>query len=191
MSGTKIKIAAVAREILEAEGAEAVSMRRIASAIGLSPMALYRHYANREDLLTAVAEETFVEAAAELRARAMPDDMREALREITDAMLDFALARPRLYEFMFTARRAGARHYPDDFRAGRSPTASLLMQVLQRGLAAGQLLPDDVWEVTLTCSTQLHGLIQLYHGGRIALSEADFRDLCHRCMTRLVEGIGA
>jgi AcrR family transcriptional regulator len=54
-SGTAERIAAEASAILRAEGADAVSMRRVASAVGITPMAIYRHFPNREALLRAVA----------------------------------------------------------------------------------------------------------------------------------------
>jgi len=38
------KIAAAARRLLDREGAEALTMRRIAKAVGITPMAVYRHY---------------------------------------------------------------------------------------------------------------------------------------------------
>ena len=62
-ASTARRIAAVAREILTAEGAPAVSMRRVAQAIGVTPMTIYRHYANREALLDQVAEDCFAAMA--------------------------------------------------------------------------------------------------------------------------------
>src|SRR5437868_14071005 len=48
-----------ARDLFAREGCESVSMRRIGSEIGCSPMAIYRHYDNKEDLLRSICEETF------------------------------------------------------------------------------------------------------------------------------------
>jgi len=44
---TAEQIAKVVLEILESEGPEAVSMRRIAHAVGVTPMAIYHHFPNR------------------------------------------------------------------------------------------------------------------------------------------------
>ncbi|MDI1463535.1 TetR/AcrR family transcriptional regulator [Catellatospora sp. KI3] len=183
-TSTKQRVIEVATRILEQEGAEAVSVRRIAAEVGVTPMALYRHFPNREELLAHVATASFAQAA---RQWALIE--RPTLVEAADALIDFALARPRLYEFMFTARREGARQYPEDFREGRSPTGAILAAAIERDMAAGRLRNDDVHEVALTLSAQLHGLIQLYHGGRINLTEPQFRALCHRCLDRIREGI--
>ncbi|MFZ0518122.1 MAG: helix-turn-helix domain-containing protein, partial [Acidobacteriaceae bacterium] len=58
---TSRKIAIAARRLLDREGAEALTMRRIANAIGITPMALYRHYKDRASLLNALADEGFAE----------------------------------------------------------------------------------------------------------------------------------
>ena len=50
------RIATAARRLLDKEGADAVTMRRVASAVGITPMAVYRHYPNRAGLLNALAD---------------------------------------------------------------------------------------------------------------------------------------
>lgn len=60
LSGVKLSrssIVAAARQIIESEGVAALSMRRLASALGSSPMAIYHHVDGRADLLTAVLGE--------------------------------------------------------------------------------------------------------------------------------------
>ena len=56
---TSKKIAAAARHLLDKEGVEGVTMRRVAKAVGITPMALYRHYPDRAGLLNALADEGF------------------------------------------------------------------------------------------------------------------------------------
>ena len=65
---TTRKIARAARRLLNREGAEGVTMRRVASAVGITPMALYRHYPNRGGLLNALSDEGFVELAAKYQS---------------------------------------------------------------------------------------------------------------------------
>lgn len=48
-------------EIADAEGLDAVSMRRLAAELGVGPMSLYRHVANKDELLTQMADEAFGE----------------------------------------------------------------------------------------------------------------------------------
>ena len=53
---TREVVLAAALEIIDADGAEALSMRRLARALGRDPMILYRHAPNKAALLDGVAE---------------------------------------------------------------------------------------------------------------------------------------
>lgn len=66
---TSSRIATAARRLLHREGADAVTMRRVARAVGLTPMAIYRHYRGRSALLNVLANEGFDELAALLAAK--------------------------------------------------------------------------------------------------------------------------
>lgn len=48
--------------IADVEGLDAVSMRRVAAELGVGAMSLYRHVANKDDLVTQMADEVFTEA---------------------------------------------------------------------------------------------------------------------------------
>jgi AcrR family transcriptional regulator len=54
--------------LLDKEGVEAVTMRRVAAAVEITAMAVYRHYADRKALLNALADEGFRELAERLAA---------------------------------------------------------------------------------------------------------------------------
>src|SRR5262245_56437886 len=56
---TADRILRAARNLFEREGATGVSMRRVAAAVGLSPMAIYRHFPNREALLKRIGDDSF------------------------------------------------------------------------------------------------------------------------------------
>ena len=53
-------------EFADADGLEAVTIRRLAQDLGVTPMALYWHFADKDALLLAIAERLWDEAAAEL-----------------------------------------------------------------------------------------------------------------------------
>ena len=186
---TAEKIAIAARKLLDREGAEAVTMRRVAKAVGITPMALYRHFADREGLLNALADAGFEELAAKVATADRPGKPEEQLMKNLDVFLDFALEKPRLFELMFLKRREGARQFPGDFRAGRSPTAKYSAAALEAGMKQGIFRRDDVWEITFEVGALLQGLVMLYVGGRVGTSEQDFRAMCHRAFGRYLHGI--
>lgn len=182
-------IALAALRILESGGADAVTMRRVAKAVGITAMAIYRHYPSRAALLDAVAEDGFAALAASLRKRRLAGTVEARLGKMGDLYLDHALRNPRLFELMFLDRREGARRYPGDFKARRSPTATELADLLAEGMRDGTFRDDDAWEIAFEMGALSHGLIQLYLGGRIALSRTAFRALYRRSFRRHLNGL--
>ena len=189
MTKTAEKIAAAAGKLLDREGAEAVTMRRVARAVGITPMALYRHFADRDGLLNALADGGFRELAARLGNKTIPARAEEHLMQVVDGFLDFALEKPRLFELMFLRPREGARQFPRDFRSGKSPTANFAAAAFEAGMKSGAFREDDVWEITFETGAMLQGLVMLYVGGRIGTSADEFRALCHRAFRRYLYGI--
>jgi len=88
-----------ARDALEQNGASAVSLRELARRVGVSHAAPYRHFANRETLLMALATDGFNELARRLRAQEGKDD---TLMDMGQAYVSFAIGNPSLYKLMFS-----------------------------------------------------------------------------------------
>jgi AcrR family transcriptional regulator len=183
------KITAAARRLLDKEGVDAVTMRQVAKAVGITPMAIYRHYPDRAALLNALADEGFEELTARLGSARFSGDLEERLIQVLDIYLKYALQKPQLFELMFLKPREGARQYPDDFKAKRSPTANLMAEMIQEGINTGYFLEDDVWEIVFEMGALMQGLIMLYLGGRIAMPPASFCRFCRRSFRRYIHGI--
>ena len=143
---TTRRIAIAGRSLLDKEGTEAVTMRRVARAVGITPMAIYRHYRDRADLLNALANDGFEELAAWLSGKRFSGDIEQRLMKMGDIYLDHALRHPRLFELMFLQPREGARRYPRDFKAGRSPTASLIVNVVREGMESGYFRDETIFQ---------------------------------------------
>jgi AcrR family transcriptional regulator len=186
---TAARIAKAARGILDREGHAAVTVRRVAGAVGITPMAVYRHYPDHQGLLSALANEGFAELAARLSDLPLAGDTELALTRVLDTYLDFGFETPRLFELMFLQRREGARQFPKDFRARKSPTANLFADVIRRGMDAGYVRADDCWEITFEMGALLQGLMMLFLGGRVGMSKPQFRRYCQRAFQRYFNGI--
>jgi len=164
-------------------------MRPVAERVGITPMAIYRHYADRASLLNAVADEGFLELASRVQALRLTGGVEHRLMQVGDVFLDTALQFPNLYELMFLVPREGARVYPQDFKAGRSPTFNPMVNILEQAMRAGELRPDDPVEIAFELSALSHGLIVLYLGGRVAQGDKDFRSLYQRSFRRYLDGL--
>jgi AcrR family transcriptional regulator len=164
-------------------------MRRVAEAVGITPMAIYRHYPDRAALLNALADEGFEELAASLAGMRFSRRIDRRLAKMTEIYLEHALRNPRLFELMFLKPREGARRYPRDFKAGRSPTANLMVDTVREGMKSGHYREDDPWEIVFGLGALSHGLIMLYLGGRMGRNPASFRALYRRSFRRHIDGI--
>ncbi|MCC9204879.1 TetR/AcrR family transcriptional regulator [Arthrobacter sp. zg-Y769] len=95
-------IAAAAVRIADADGLDAVSMRRVSAEFGVSAMALYRHVADRSALLLLMAEAATQDYAL-LPARGM--GWQETLVHLADAQWRAFSAHPWLLRVVLTPRR--------------------------------------------------------------------------------------
>lgn len=188
---TEERIRRAALRLLEAGGPQAVTMRRVARSVRITPMAIYHHYPTREALLRAVVDREFGDFLDLIGSRPTHASAEAQIEHALDAYVEYALARPQIFDYVFGRPREDARRFPDDFRARRSPTLNRLADVVAKQMQAGALREDDVWEVTLDLWAHAHGYIALYRAGRFNLSPDAFKALVHRSMRRLFRGLKA
>jgi AcrR family transcriptional regulator len=185
---TREKILAVTLDMLEGtEGVDGVTMRRVASSAGVTAMAIYKHFADRDALLRAATASEYSRIAAyfaRANARMSVPGMRGML-----GYLNYALDHPQLFKYMFSSRRADAFVFPADLKAGHSPTFNVLRTVVSQLMDRGVFERDDIAETALSIWAHAHGLIALYLSGRIAVSRAAFRKLYMRSLNRLLGGL--
>jgi AcrR family transcriptional regulator len=186
---TSDRIRSVALATLEREGPEAVSMRRIARELEITPMAIYHHFRNREALLRSIVDREFAkfqEAVARAPRRASHG---ARLMHGLDAYIQYSFDRPRIFDYVFSEPRPDARRYPGNFRDRSSPTLTQLADTVSAAMDAGYLERADVWEVALELWAHAHGYIALYRAGRFELSPLEFVALVHRSIRRLLHGL--
>jgi AcrR family transcriptional regulator len=182
---TRERIVDAARAIFTDGGLQALSVRKVAAAVGLSPMALYRHFAGMDELIDALVMDGL--EAWRARLAATPDaEPEEWLTGATDAFLDFALEEPRRFEAAFLLRGASARRYPEDFREGRSPPVKLITDQIRRAQAEGALGDAPPEEIGLSIWAMAQGLVSLWRAGRFS-DEAAFRQVYHRALRRTLQ----
>jgi AcrR family transcriptional regulator len=188
---TSERIAEAALLILEREGPEAVSMRRVAEAVGITPMAIYHHFPNREALLNSITDREFAKFLGYIQRRIVSGSHERRLISVMEAYIDYALDRPRIFDYVFSQSRPAARRYPEDFRQRRSPTLNPLADQVADAMASGWMKKDDIWEVALELWAVTHGYVVLYRAGRFSLEEKKFRALIRRALGRVIHGLRA
>lgn len=147
-------------EIADAEGLEAVSIRRVASELGVRAMSLYTHIEAKEDLLDLMYDVVAVEVLVE---DGLPDDWREAMIAITRKERAAGLRHPWMFEL-----------------AGRSPRVGPNgLRHAEQSMAAAARLTDDPEEMLAIVTTVDHYMLgfvlreqRLREMGTTALGEA-------------------
>jgi len=118
-----------ALDIADGEGLEAVSIRRVASELGVRPMALYTHIASKDDLVALMLHEV---SGRLLVPEPLPADWREALRAIARRAYDAYVAHP----WTLQAFGRGTRVGPNMLRRAEQSAAAV---------AGLDLSPADAW----------------------------------------------
>ena len=103
------------RTLLREHGVAALTLRGTAREAGVSATATYRHFADKEALLTAIAADGFAALEAALRAADQHPDDRIALRQQGVAYVQFAIANPNLVRLMFSGTIDRAAISPTTF----------------------------------------------------------------------------
>jgi AcrR family transcriptional regulator len=99
---SRASIAAAAVELAQVEGLKAVSMRRVAAAVGLAPASLYRYVATRDELIAVMADACI--GALELPATPTGNGWRRDLLDIAQALRGTYREHPWLLELVMSGR---------------------------------------------------------------------------------------
>jgi AcrR family transcriptional regulator len=108
------EVVVVGRRVLEREGRDALTMRRVAEELGIRAPSLYKHLPHKEALETAIIAAGFEEAAAAFEAAV--GGAEDPLTAFVAAYRAFASAHPHLYRLM-TERPLPREHLPPGLEA--------------------------------------------------------------------------
>src|SRR5665213_1946310 len=165
IAGFRDRLCDAAEHLFAEHGPDAVTIRQLAAAIGVSPMTSYRYFKDKDAILAAVRARGFDRHAEALeRAYAdTPADRRAAA--IGAAYVRFALENPEAYKLMFDIRQANGGAYPDLARAGERSRRTMTRH-LRDLIAAGRLEGDPDFIGHLFWAA-LHGPLMLQFSGML------------------------
>lgn len=164
---------AAAVEQVRARGAEAVSLRSVATAVGVSPSAAYHHFADKDALLAAAGSQAMNELESAMRAAVagIKGRSRRAavnrVRAVGQAYIGFALKETHLFRLAFgplcaQAKPEGEQGNPEDGEAYSILSACLddldRLKMLRPGTREG--LDFVMW-------TAVHGVASLIIEGLV------------------------
>lgn len=154
-------LAATERLLFEAGDAEAVSIRGVARAVGVTPPAIYLHFTDKTDLIYQVCQVHWDRLTDDLRtAVADIDDPMTWLDTIGRAYIAWGLAQPQAYRIMFMSR---PQDVPDDVDKAEVITSGIfgdLLAVVTRAVEAGVMSGDPAM-LSFQAWICVHGLVSL------------------------------
>ena len=184
---TKDRILSAAKLVLESAGIDGLTIRRVAQRAELSPMALYRHFADKDALLNALMEDglaAWEKIVRGIRAR----DPLEWLEALGEAYLDFALTQPHRFDAAFFLPAPAARRFPDDFAAGRSPAIAMVMARLDQAKAEGRLRDKSTLEAALALAAFGQGFVSMHRAKRFG-GEKQFKTLYRAAQRHFLDSL--
>jgi AcrR family transcriptional regulator len=157
-----LRDALVMAALQEAElgGPEAINISALAKKLGVSQPAPYRHFADREALLSAVTAEAFRQFNDMLRQEVATPSSRSRLSRFAQAALDFGLRRHGIYRLMFASRAMACAPEDSELHQAAHETFNLLLEALEAP-AVGLLRERHALQIWAS----LHGVVMLAEQG--------------------------
>jgi AcrR family transcriptional regulator len=180
----KARLCEAAARIYVEEGEAALSMRRLAAEVGCSPMAPYRHFADKQALVAAVRAAAFSRLADALDG--VGRDGRHRAADIGEAYVRFARENPAAYRLMFDLAQPDEAAYPE--LAAAAARARISMSQYVRELVEAGVLAGDPETLGYVFWATIHGLVVLDLAGRLP-AKPGFETLRRTALGALMRGL--
>jgi AcrR family transcriptional regulator len=174
-------ILVAAASILREDGPAALTLRRVAQAVGASTKVIYTAFGGRDGLFDALYIRSFAGLQQAMEAAAVLEHARDRLDAVCNAYRDYALAEPGFYNVM----------YGDLGRAWQAPPASIekasrTFRVLREAVAAVRPSADHaaIIQTTRQLWAAMHGLVSLQMQGMLS-DQADFELLFYNMIQKI------
>jgi len=154
------EIITAGRDILEAEGIDGLTMRSIATRVGVQAPSLYKRVRGRNDLLRLVANDAAAELTRALEAATSGEDPRRDLAALARAFRQFAHRSPGAYALIFAPLADEARADPEWSTKASAP----VIRATER--LAGT---DDALDAARTVVAWANGFISMELAGAFRL----------------------
>ena len=183
-----------ALEIIEEQGPQALTIRKVAQRAGVSHAAPYRHFPDKDYLILSVVERGFelLDQSMERARAAAGDDPLAQFAASGEAYIDFALSCPAYYRVMFSGDLLNSKGH-EALRHTSTAALRRMVEDMETCQQLGILRPGDpVLQATSIIST-VHGFVSLANDNRLAhLSGEDFDlgEVKDFVMSSIFEGLG-
>lgn len=186
----RLAILDAAGRLLDREGPESLSMRRVATEVNASTKVLYTMFGAKQGLIEELYVEGFDRLREANRATIQPEDPVERIVVRAGVYLDNAIANPHFYRIMFGQPIAGFRPSQDALARTRE-TFDGLVDLVRAAAQAGVLAPGLVEhprEAAVALWTAWHGVASLLLAHRL-IDEAQARRVHEHHTRSLIDSL--
>ncbi|MFN6462927.1 MAG: TetR/AcrR family transcriptional regulator [Nostoc sp. DedVER02] len=185
------KLIAIATELLSEEGAHSLSLRKISQRAGVSHNAPYMHFADKEAVLAAIAEEGFrlLSTQVETAVDKVNKNTKQQLIAASSAYVNFALQHSNHLQVMFCYYNP--EKYPSLIEVSQA-SLDQLFKIVQAGQKDGTLIAGNPHEITKTIWALVHGVaaISIAYESKILLPEKNSaQEVVSTFVTLLLNGL--
>ncbi|MBT1158664.1 TetR/AcrR family transcriptional regulator [Aminobacter anthyllidis] len=156
----RAELVAAAHALVREEGYDGLTIRKLATRVGYAPMSVYSYFADKQEILMALAEDAFADLARRMRQN-QPDDPIEAMRAALAEYAEFGLGNPNEYRTVFMTEKQ--KHPPEETfeqMERENPAFQIIIERVQACLAAG-VLKGDARAIATALWTVAHGSVSL------------------------------
>lgn len=152
-----------ALEQLAGSDSRQLSLRALARRLGVSQTAPYRHFADKESLLAAMAAEGYRRLLLELQQaeRSAGASCEDQLAALGRTYVEYAARNTSIFKLMFGPIVQPAEKYPE-LRSASRETFAAVQQIIQKGIDEGLFTQtEDVRYLTNVAWASIHGMAML------------------------------
>jgi AcrR family transcriptional regulator len=157
---TRTELVAAAHAIVKDDGYEALTIRKLAERVGLATMSVYSYFADKQAILTAVAEDTFEILARRIEKKEPPDPI-DALKVGLREYVLFGMENPNEYRTIFMTPQVH-EHEDESFEQleAQNPAFQGLLRAVNAAIDAKRL-QGDARAISTILWTVSHGAVSL------------------------------
>jgi AcrR family transcriptional regulator len=176
---------------IETKDISSLSLREIARRLGVSHNAPYRHFADKESLLAAIAQMGF-EKLRQWLQQIVEDNIltpEEQIKALGVKYIEYALSNPAYYRVMYSAYLSDYQKYPSLDKAAEE-SFTILIETIAQGQKVGVIRAGDTRELAYVCWSLVHGVSMLHLDRQLRSPEVEsVEKLAKLATAMMIEGL--